>query len=60
MPAEQPIHFYNVITGKIACGAKVESNKTVFSALATCPECRKAIAGREKTNEERSTSGSGD
>lgn len=40
----QPIHYYNVILGKISCGVHPSSNTTtVFDESVTCPQCCEAI-----------------
>lgn len=42
------VHYYNVITGRIACGMKVlpELERTVFLDHVTCPACLKAVHER--------------
>jgi hypothetical protein len=40
------VHFYNVITGKCACGAmarREEKTYSVFPDLVSCPRCLEQI-----------------
>jgi hypothetical protein len=43
MPEGEVIHYYNVITGTVTCGAQSlpETERTVFLEQVTCPKCLK-------------------
>jgi len=43
MPEGELIHYYNVVTGQIACGLKLipGAARTVFPDRVTCPICLK-------------------
>jgi hypothetical protein len=43
---EEPVHYYNVILGKCACGAKPDPARKSFSVFpknVNCPECLAAL-----------------
>jgi hypothetical protein len=46
---EKVVHFYNVILGKIPCGAQSneeERNFSVFPSLVSCEMCLEALQAR--------------
>lgn len=54
---ETEIHFYNVITGKCACGARVDPGVKTFSVFAekvSCAQCLAALNAKEGKSEGKS------
>jgi hypothetical protein len=54
MPEGEVVHYYNVVTGRIACGVKVvpELERTVFLDRVSCPACLKAAHERAEKRPE--------
>ena len=54
---ETEIHFYNVITGKCACGAGVDPSRKTFSVFVdkvSCAQCLAALKAKEGKSEGKS------
>jgi len=58
MPEGAVVHYYNVVTGRIACERKVapEIRRTVFLDDTTCPTCLQAA--RQNVDKEAPKTGS--
>lgn len=51
------VHFYNVITGKCACGAKVRQGEKTFSVFperVSCGACLRTLRKKEGKSEGKS------
>lgn len=51
---ENVVHYYNVILGKIPCGARCagpEKNFTVFRERVTCADCLQSVGKRARESQ---------
>ena len=54
---EPPTHYYNVVTGRCACGATPSPERksfSVFPDLVNCPQCLVALKPKDEKSEGKS------